>query len=257
MKQTIIFLLSFFLISGTVIYQAVRHDTTLKGEGITGSELKVDTSLIATVSRVNGGRSSTISPAQLTSDQDNYNPTGFGTASHVRLSSDNGMRAITSFVAPSAVTDSYEKVLENIGSYMIYIPGEAPDGSAQNRVAVGYDYKIFPGKSAKIHYDMTSSRWRILSDYAEGVNETIAFRNSAASVTAGDHSDLQLTTIGTGTITATISTPEEVVAVSAGTLTVTITAVDNGSSVLSFKADATSSLTQSTLRATYQKVKNL
>jgi len=59
-----------------------------------------------------------------------------------------------------------------------------------------------------------------------------------------------------GTLTITLSTPEEVVALSSGTLTCTITAVDAGSGVLDFKANAVSSLTQTTLRATYQTFKN-
>ena len=59
-----------------------------------------------------------------------------------------------------------------------------------------------------------------------------------------------------GTTTITISTPEEVAAVSAGTLTATITATDGGSGVISFKADATSSLTQTTLRANAQLIRN-
>lgn len=59
-----------------------------------------------------------------------------------------------------------------------------------------------------------------------------------------------------GTLTITLGTPEEVVALSSGTLTCTITAVDAGSGVLDFKANAVSSLTQSTLRATYQTFKN-
>jgi hypothetical protein len=58
------------------------------------------------------------------------------------------------------------------------------------------------------------------------------------------------------TLTITISTPEEVVAVSSGTLTATITAVDATAGVLDFKVNAVSSLTQSTLRATYQTFKN-
>lgn len=59
-----------------------------------------------------------------------------------------------------------------------------------------------------------------------------------------------------GTLTITLSTPEEVVALSSGTLTCTITATDGGSGVLQFKANAVSSLTQTTLRATYQTFKN-
>lgn len=84
------------------------------------------------------------------------------------------------------------------------------------------------------------------------------------TIEANDGTDFQSRTLRlvwsavnkAGTITATISTPEEVVAVSSGTLTATITAVDAGSGLLQFKANAVSSLTQTTLRATYQMGKN-
>lgn len=59
-----------------------------------------------------------------------------------------------------------------------------------------------------------------------------------------------------GTTDADISTPIEVVSISSGTLTVTITAVDAGSGNIDFKADATSSLTQTTLNAVCQVQKN-
>ena len=54
-----------------------------------------------------------------------------------------------------------------------------------------------------------------------------------------------------GTITlGTVSQVDSAVAASAGTLTpVTYTIVDNGSGVLALKCNATSSLTQTTLRA--------
>jgi len=42
MKYIILFI-AFFAISGTVIYQGVRHDATMTGSGITGDELKADT----------------------------------------------------------------------------------------------------------------------------------------------------------------------------------------------------------------------
>ena len=59
-----------------------------------------------------------------------------------------------------------------------------------------------------------------------------------------------------GTLTMTLGTPEEVAAVSTGTLTCTLTMVDGGSGVLQFKANAVSSLTQTTLRCSYQTFKN-
>ena len=84
------------------------------------------------------------------------------------------------------------------------------------------------------------------------------------TVEANDLTDFQSRTLRfiwtavnkAGTLTITISTPEEVVALSSGTLTCTITAVDGGSGVLQFKANAVSSLTQSTLRCSYQTFKN-
>lgn len=84
------------------------------------------------------------------------------------------------------------------------------------------------------------------------------------TIQANDATDFQARTLRliwaavnkAGTTTVTISTPEEVVAVSAGTLTATITAVDAGSGNVDFKADATSSLTQTILRANFQVSKN-
>lgn len=84
------------------------------------------------------------------------------------------------------------------------------------------------------------------------------------TIEANDATDFQSRTLRfiwsavnkAGTTTITLGTPEEVVAVSAGTLTATITATDDGSGVISFKANAVSSLTQTTLRATYQVFKN-
>ena len=57
MKNTLIFLtivpfLPLINVDWNAIYQAVRHDTTMTGEGITGSELKVDTTLISTKANV-------------------------------------------------------------------------------------------------------------------------------------------------------------------------------------------------------------
>jgi len=57
MKNTLIFLtivpfLPLINVDWNAIYQAVRHDTTMTGEGITGSELKVDTSIISTKANV-------------------------------------------------------------------------------------------------------------------------------------------------------------------------------------------------------------
>lgn len=85
------------------------------------------------------------------------------------------------------------------------------------------------------------------------------------TVEANDATDYQSRTLRfiwsavnkVGTITATVQTPEEAVAVSTGTLTVTIDTNDAGSGNLDFRANAVSSLTQTTLRCSYQVFKNI
>ncbi|MBK9258105.1 MAG: hypothetical protein IPM42_21895 [Saprospiraceae bacterium] len=59
---------------------------------------------------------SVITPSQITSEQDNYNPTGFGDANIVRVSSD-GFWGITSM---EAQTDGEEKTIVNVGDYNLY-----------------------------------------------------------------------------------------------------------------------------------------
>lgn len=81
--------------------------------------------------------------------------------------------------------------------------------------------------------------------------------NITVTIQANDGTDFQARTMRfaytavnkAGTITVTIETPVEIVAASAGTLTCTITAVDSGSGNLDFKANAVSSLTQTSLQA--------
>lgn len=202
MRYIIIFIL--LVSSGFAAYQAVRHDNTLTGEGITGSELKVDTSKIATpFDIIAATRSSLISPSQITSDQDDYNPTGWDDATIIRISGDASIRAITSFAAPTATYKPYRKTLINIGAYSLYIPSEGPDGTAANRVIVPNDYRINPYASVDIIYDETSTRWRVLSDEPPIVSNTLFYAWSPGSVTAGDWGDLTLATTGTASANAT------------------------------------------------------
>jgi hypothetical protein len=198
------------LTAGSVSYQAIRHDITMTGAGITGDELKVDSSVMATQYDLVSERTmgNTISPAQLTSDQDNYEPTGWQTATVVRLSSDSGMRAITSLAAPTVVSTSVAvtKLLINIGSYTIYFPAQHPDGTSTNRIDGGSDYKLYPGKSCEILYDPTSTRWRILTEESSEGKTGVFYSWSAGSVTAGDYGELGIAAISSGTIAATSAT---------------------------------------------------
>lgn len=144
---------------------------------------------------------SVISPSQITSDQDDYNPTGWATATIVRLDGDSGFRAITSFAAGYS---GEVKTLVNIGSYPIYFPGEHPDGTAANRISAEKDIILFPKKSLQMYYDGTAARWRIITlDADKNDFRSVFYSWSAGSTTAGDYPDFTLLAINSGTVTGT------------------------------------------------------
>lgn len=149
-----------------------------------------------------GGGSSAyiISPAQITADQDNYAPAAIGIASVIRLSGDNGIRAITGIADSTAGT--LTKQIFNIGSYAIYFPMDHPDSDAAHRfTGLGRDFILYPGESCTIWYDDTSDKWRIqgMQGYAQ---PTVYYSKSAGSATAGDHGDVAFTTINSGSISS-------------------------------------------------------
>jgi hypothetical protein len=159
------------------------------------------------VADVSGGSSApiTISPTQLAADADNYAPTGIGIASYVRISSDIGMRAITGIADSTAGT--LEKTIINIGSYMLYFPMEHPDSDAAHRFTGNSgDFHLYPGKSCKILYDITSSRWRILDEENSEGKTGLFYEYNAGSTTAGDYGDVAFLAIGTGTVSANAAT---------------------------------------------------
>lgn len=148
----------------------------------------------------------TISPSQITSDQDNYSPTGWATADVVRLDFDTGGRAITSF---AAWTNGRPKVLLNISENFGYIPCEHPDGTAANRVIGVCDHIIAPYGTLVLEYDDTSDRVRVVGNSfnpaAPGIGSLRGhfYRESVGSVTAADWGSIGFLATGTGSALAT------------------------------------------------------
>jgi hypothetical protein len=101
-----------------------------------------------------------ISPAQITADQNDYNPTGLSGASVLRLSSD-ASRTLTGL---SGGSDGREARLVNIGSNPIVLAHDSASSSAANRFSLGANFNLLPSQSVKLWYDATSSRWRPASD---------------------------------------------------------------------------------------------
>lgn len=136
-----------------------------------------------------GSSPSVISPSQVTSDQDNYAPTGWDDATTVRVSFDSDIKAITSF---ASATDGERKVLRNVGTNFGYIPGQHPDGTAANRVKVASDVLIEPDGSVEIEYDGTDSRWYVVSNTFDPSRNVKGhwYYESVGATTGADHQNL-------------------------------------------------------------------
>lgn len=124
-----------------------------------------------------------ITPSQITSNQNNYNPTNLGISNRVRLSSD-AARDITGITAHD---DGKVLIINNVGSFDITLKHESASSTAGNRFTLGgSDYVISSGTSCIIHYDSTSSRWRLA---ATG-------KNFGGGVSDGDKGDITVSASG-------------------------------------------------------------
>jgi hypothetical protein len=101
---------------------------------------------------------SDITPAQLTSDQNDYNPTGLGLASTLRVSSD-AARTITGLTGGA---DGRIVILHNVGGNAITLKDESASSAAANRFALAADLVLGADECCTLHYDATSSRWRVI-----------------------------------------------------------------------------------------------
>ena len=136
-----------------------------------------------------------ISPATITADQDNYSPTDWADAHIVRLSTDGGVRQITSF---ARTFDGDKKELLNVGDYPIAIPSEHPDGTAANRVTGDRVFIIYPNCSATLYADATSNRWRLTQSIIQNHDRPgVFYQWSPGSITAGDWGNIGIVTSGT------------------------------------------------------------
>jgi hypothetical protein len=97
-----------------------------------------------------------VTPAQITADQNDYNPTGLATANVLRISSD-AARSITGIAAQGTGRFLF---LFNVGAFAITLTAEDAASAAANRFSVPAAPIISANGSRAIWYDITSSRWR-------------------------------------------------------------------------------------------------
>jgi hypothetical protein len=111
--------------------------------------------------------SGVISPTQITSNQNDYNPTSLSTSSVLRLDSD-AARDITGIAGGEAGRVLF---LHYIGSTSITLKDASGSSSAANRFANGADITLTPTNPFAIaSYDATSSRWRTTGGGGVAIN---------------------------------------------------------------------------------------
>jgi hypothetical protein len=119
------------------------------------SVLSFDSSANATIANALG-LTGDITPAQITANQNDYNPSGLATASVLRLSSDVA-RNITGLAGG---TDGRVISIHNVGTSNIVLKNQDAASTAANRFAFGTDITIAADQSVAVIYDATSQRWR-------------------------------------------------------------------------------------------------
>lgn len=101
----------------------------------------------------------TLSPAQITSNQDNYNP---GNMSHyLRLNTD-ASRNITGLTFATAQVDGQTHVIVNVGSTDIVLKHDTTSTAANRFLnSTGADITLTANQMADLWYDATTQRWRV------------------------------------------------------------------------------------------------
>jgi hypothetical protein len=98
-------------------------------------------------------------PAQITSNQNNFPTTGFD---NLRLSTD-ASREITGFANGQR---GKMLIVTNVGSFNVVLKHQNTSSTASNRMILGnagVDVTILPNDSVTLLYDNTDSRWRLIS----------------------------------------------------------------------------------------------
>lgn len=103
-----------------------------------------------------------LTPAQITSDQNDYSPTGLEFASVLRLDA-NQIRAITGLAGG---VDGRVIRIVNVGAgadSTLLLRRENASSTAANRFALARDLTLDTGESVTLQYDGAASRWRALT----------------------------------------------------------------------------------------------
>lgn len=98
----------------------------------------------------------------VTTDEDNYNPAGFGTTNLLELNPGSSDRDITGFVAPAAGVSRIITIVNISSTKKIKFKNNDSSSLAANRLLLrdNGDKDLKKQDSCRFYYDQTSSRWR-------------------------------------------------------------------------------------------------
>ncbi|RTL49776.1 MAG: DUF2793 domain-containing protein [Bradyrhizobiaceae bacterium] len=121
--------------------------------------------------------SGVISPAQITANQNDYNPAGIASASVLQISSD-ASRTISGLAGGG---EGRILCILNVGSQTITLADESASSSASNRFTLGPNLAIASKQAVILRYDGTALRWFALARPSSGGGLSISTSADLAS----------------------------------------------------------------------------
>lgn len=102
-----------------------------------------------------------VTPPEITTNVNNYNPTGLSGTNMLRLSS-NGNYIITGLQAPSPAVGQFILII-NVGVNNLILKNDDVNSQAGNRFLAGADKLLQASETLVVVYDPISLRWRIVA----------------------------------------------------------------------------------------------
>lgn len=152
--------------------------------------------------QIQGAFGATISPASLSTSQNNYNPSGLSTAGVIRLTASAPVN-ITGLTAPTPGNNQTIVLTVLAASSAITLKSLSGSSSAANQFGTAGDIAMAAGNTALLSYDSTSSLWRVVTGAGSGSGTVTSVATDNTYVTGGTIST-------TGTISATTLTEASV-----------------------------------------------
>jgi hypothetical protein len=204
---------------GTDTYVGRTTTDTLTNKTLTSPTINTPTvsaPAITGLANFQGARkdSTQSAPSQITSNQNDYNPSSVVCASSTTLLiNSDAARDVTGIAGGTAGCDLF---LFNNGSFTITLKDGSASSTAANRFDFGADFALASKSAAHLKYDGTASRWRNTtgSGAGGGGSGTVTSVATAGLATGGT-----ITTSGTITVTAATKSDQQT-----GTSTTTVVA---------------------------------